>query len=134
MAKLSSFKQDTGKAEDGVWVNGVMGDIDVKVARFNNPAFVKMFQKLTKQYRNLKTISDDVSKDIVNQCIANTVLLGWRNIQAEDGSDIPYSVEAAMTLLADPENVEFYRVVTDLSNEAEVFRKEVVEEIATKSQ
>ncbi len=133
MAKLSEFKQDTGKAESGVWVCGVMGNIDVKIARFNNPAFVKMFQKLTKQYRNLKTISDDVSKDIVNQCIANTVLLGWRNIQAEDGSDVPYSVEAAVALLADPENIEFYRVVTDLSNEAEVFRKEVVEEIAVKS-
>lgn len=129
--KLSTIKKDVNAAEQGVWVNGVLGDLDVKVASAGNRKYIESLRNALKPYqRNLKNIDDEVFAEIQNKCVAKHVLLDWRNLQDDAGNDIPYSYEKAFELLNDPENEEFRKLVISLSEEAEVFRKEALESLA----
>jgi len=129
--KLSTVKRNTDSAENGVWITNVMGNLDLLIASTGNKKYVDMLRHVTKPYqRTIKTMGDDFLKELMNKCIAKTVLLGWRNMESEvDGEpDIEYSYDAAYAILQDPENHEFREVVLSLAEEEEVFRKEAVEE------
>lgn len=134
--KLSTIKKDVNAAESGVWVNGVLEDLDVKIASAGNRKYIDALRNALKPYTNrsngLKNIPDNVFLEIQNKCIAKHVLLDWRHLQDDDGNDIPYSYEKAVELLQDPENEEFRKVVVSLSEEAEVFRKGALEDLAGK--
>ncbi len=128
--KLSSIKRDVAAAEDGVWVTGALGNLDLLIAAVGNKQYTTMLRKLMKPYkRNYENMEDSVFVGLQNKCLAKTVLLGWRNMEAEeDGQpDIEYSSEQAYTLLADPENHKFRETVLALAEEEEVFNKEAVE-------
>lgn len=128
--KLSSIKRDVNANENGVWVTGAYGDMDLLIAASNNKKYVKMLRREVKPYERAlrnKTIDDAVFADIQNKCMAKHILLGWRNMQDDEGSEITYSYEKALEIIKDPENVDFRDLVIALSDEAEVFRKESVE-------
>jgi len=131
--KLSKIKRDTNSAENGVWITNAMGDIDLLIASMSNKRYTEMLRAAVKPYkRTLSTLSDDFIKELQNKCIAKTVLLGWRNMEAEDSTEeepkyIDYTIEAAREILEDPENHEFRELVVTLAEEEEVFRKEDVE-------
>ena len=132
--KLSSVKRDTQSAEKGVWVTNAMGDMDILIAATGNKQYTEMLRHLTKPYkRTISTLGDDFLKDLQNQCVAKTVLLGWRNMESEDSTEenpkyIEYTPDIAYETLKDPENYEFREVVLALAEEEEVFRKESVED------
>lgn len=131
--KLSSIKRDTNAAENGVWINKVHQDLDVKIASAGNRKYIDALRAAMKPYqRNIKSVSDDLFLEIQNRCIAKHVLVDWRNLQDDNGVDIPYSYEKAYELLQDPENTDFRKLIVDLSEESEVFRKEALEELAGK--
>ena len=131
--KLSSIKKDVAAAEAGVWINGVMGDLDVKIASAGNRKYLESLRNAMKPYqRNIKNVSDEIFLEIQNKCVAKHVLVDWRNLQDDNGVDIPYSYEKAAELLQDPENEEFRKTVINLSEETEVFRKGVIEDLAGK--
>ena len=129
--KLSTVKRNTESAETGVWVTNAMGDLDLLIASIGNKKYTSMLRHITKPYqRTIKTMGDDFLKELMNQCLAKTVLLGWRNMESEvEGEpNVEYSSKVAYDLLQDPENHEFREVVLALAEEEEVFRKESVEE------
>lgn len=136
MAKLSKIKRDTNLAEQGVWVNNVLDDVCVKVAAMNNKKYTEEIQRLMKphqrSYRNNPSFND-IFLDLQNKAMAKAVLLDWKNVENEDGTPLLYSETAAYNLLKDPENKEFRDLVISLSEENEVFRKEVQEDLADKS-
>ena len=136
MAKLSKIKRDANAAENGVWVNNVVDDICVKVAAENNKRYTDEVQRLMKphqkSYKNNPSFND-IFTDIQNKAMAKAILLDWKNMQNDDETPLEYSEAAAYTLLKDPENKEFRDLIMSLAAENEVFRKEVAEEIATKS-
>ena len=72
--------------------------------------------------------------EIQNKALARYILLGWRNLTDDDDNSIPYSEEKAYELLCDPENFDFRKIVVALSGEQEVFRKEVRDTVAEKSE
>jgi hypothetical protein len=129
--KLSSIKRDVNLSENGVWVTGAYGDMDLLIAASNNKKYKDMIRKEIKPYERAlrtNTLSDKVFTEIQDKCVAKHILLGWRNMQDDEGQEIPYSYDKALEILKDPENVDFRELVLALADEAEVFRKEAVED------
>jgi hypothetical protein len=136
MAKLSKIKRDPNTAEQGAWVNNVLDDICLKVAASNNKKYSEEVKRLMKphlrSYKNNPAF-DGIFEDFQNKAMAKAILLDWKNIENEDGTQLAYSETAAYNLLKDPENKELRDLVIALSEENEVFRKEVQEDLADKS-
>lgn len=138
--KLSTVKRDTKLAEKGVWVTNAIGDINILIAATGNKQYTEMLRHLTKPYkRTINTLGDDFLKDLQNQCISKTVLLGWENMEAEDSTKenpkyIEYTSDMAYEILKDTENHEFREMVLALAEEEEVFRKESVEDATFQSE
>lgn len=132
--KLSSIKTDVAAKESGVWIEGCYGDLDLKIASSTNRKAVEYMRKLMKPYeRNLKDRSNEwFMENIQNPTYAKFVLIDWRNMQDDDGADVPYSEGKALELLNDPEMEEFRKLVYSLADEFELFRKEAVDELAKK--
>lgn len=131
--KLSKIKRDVSASESGVWVNKVVDDLDIKIASTGSRKYTDILQQLMKPYqRNYKSLSNEFFADLQNKCIAKTILLDWRNLQDDNGTDIPYSETKAYELLSDPENSDLRELIINLASEAEVFRKEALQELAGK--
>lgn len=128
--KLSSIKQDQDKAEKGVWVDFPDG-LRVLIARAGNTACKKMTAQLRKPIENkIKKglVSDSVLSDISKKVVAKQIVLGWENLQDDDGKEIPYSPEKAYELISDPENEIFYNWILESSVDEMNFRKESKED------
>ena len=134
--KLTKFKQNLVKAEDGATID--MGDgLKVTVARIGCKAYQDTIKKLTAPHQRAirnKTLDDSVYEDIMNKALVETILLGWEGLEDEAGNVIPYSKDKAMELMTNPEYKDFKEAISDLANEQEVFRQAEVETTATKSQ
>ena len=135
MAKI--IKRNVDASEKGTWVNNCMGDICIKIAAENNKNYSQIVQKLMKPYqRSYRSMGDSfnaIFEDIQNKAMSKAILLDWKYVEDDNGAVIEYSETAAYDLLRDPENIEFRKLVVDLSAETEVFRKETQEALADKS-
>ena len=132
--KLSQQKRDLNLAEKGVWVTNAFGDIDLLIAAADNKQYTRLLRELMKPYQHsYKQMDDEFFLDIQNVAISKTILLGWRNMEAEESTpdnkiEVEYSSDKAYEILSDPENIEFRKQVLLLSEEEEVFRKKSVAE------
>lgn len=110
-------KVDTAKVEDGEWVGDIpdMGDLRLKVRGLNNARYRRMQQELVSavpRSRRRKGRLDPLENDrITGTCLSRTVLLGWENLEGEDGQPVPYSEETAHAYLTDPGYAEFLQAV-----------------------
>jgi hypothetical protein len=130
MAKLSGIRTDPDKESSGVWVT-YEDDIELKLARMNNPAFDKFLE--TRQGPNLgkfrKQKQTDAEQDaLIKDAVAATILLDWKGIEDEDGKLVPFSKEKASELVKDPSLRDFYRFILIESSNAMNFRKAVLKE------
>jgi len=133
--KISKIKRDTNAVVDGIWVTRVIDDLDVKVASTDSRKYTDSLRVALKPYqRTLKNMENDQFAQIQNKCIAKHILLDWKNLVGDDGVEIPYSSEKALELLNDPEMADFRETILNLSSEQELFRKEALAELATKSE
>lgn len=93
--------------------------VDLKIARANNMKFKRIFRELTKPYKELidkDRLDEDTSRTIYLECLAEAVLIGWRNFYVGE-EEVPYSTENAIELLRnDPDCLEF---VTNFSQDIE---------------
>ena len=85
------------------------------------------FKPYERQMRT-KTMKEAVSRRLLAETYAETVLVGWRGVKDASGQDLPFTSENATKLLLDvPELFEDIREQAyDVSN----FRREQVEETA----
>ncbi len=133
--KISKIKRDINAVVDGIWVTRVIDDLDVKVASTDSRKYTDSLRVALKPYqRNLKNMENDQFAQIQNKCVAKYILLDWKNLVGDDGVEIPYSSEKALELLNDPEMADFRETILNLSSEQELFRKEALAELATKSE
>jgi len=134
MAKLSQFKQDVSKSEEGVKVD--LGDgLQVTVARIGNKKYQDFIRKATKPYQQAirnKTLSDSIYEKIMVEAMADSILLGWEGMEDDHGDLIPYSKDMALEILSDPAYADFKQLVNDLANEQETFRSEALQETVGK--
>lgn len=133
--KISKIKRDINAVVDGIWVTRVIDDLDVKVASTDSRKYTDSLRVALKPYqRNLKNMENDQFAQIQNKCVAKYILLDWKNLVGDDGVEIPYSSEKALELLNDPEMADFRETILNLASEQELFRKEALAELATKSE
>lgn len=107
----------------------------IRVARFGNPKHKKALNKLRSPYKPLLLrggeIPDDANDDIITESIAQAVLVDWEGILDAEGKTLPYSPETCRQVLT--EYKDFLELVSQLSLDAQNYRKEVMDETIKKS-
>ena len=106
--KIGELKIDPAKQEQGAWVKDIpeMGEVQLLVRGLACSEFRKLQTQLIEQVPRSKRIKGKLDPDeqdrIMDVCLHRTILLGWKGFQNDDGSELPYSRELALTFLTDP--------------------------------
>lgn len=124
--KISEFKTDENLEETGVWVDidGTPDGTQLLVARLYNDNFNDLFDRKTKAHRSrIQRGKFPIAKqrEIMRECMAETVLLDWKNLKDDAGKNIPYSRAKATEFLA---LRDFNELVTEIASTMETFRAE----------
>lgn len=81
--------------------------IDLMVARSGNANFKTKFREALKPYKeefDSGRISEEKSNEIMIECVAKTILVGWDKLVDANGEEYEYSVENAISLLTDDDD------------------------------
>lgn len=124
--KISKLKTDPSKEENGVWVS--MGDnLRIKVARLSSEGYKSYLRKIGTPYRSAArsgNMDEKIAADLVKQAIANKILLGWENLEEDDGTPIVYSPQKALQLFQ--ESNDFLEMVRAAADDIDNFRTELM--------
>ena len=133
MATLQDLMVDKEKMEKGVWKDFVPFygvSVRLLIASSNNPEYIKEVGKLIRE--NLKAIRGDntgkVEQESIKPAVARYLLLGWEGIDDDKGSPIPYSYDAALSILGTPELYHLYDYVRIQAEITANFRKKDFED------
>jgi hypothetical protein len=129
MFDLHEIATDTVKETDGVWREAGNG-LRLKIARWNNPKYVRRINELQKPYQaqvRAGTLSDEKKAEIAAQAMSETILLDWDGMYA-GGEPLPYSRQGAAAILADPRYQSFFTIVMSFAQDEAAYR---VEEVRT---
>ncbi len=134
MSIFKTFKNDEKLEQEGILIQygenskGAMEAFRIARAGGTNQRFLKAMERATKPYkRQIQTDSIDpkVSKRLYMESFVDTVLLGWENIEDEDGNAIEYSRDNALALFTKLPDL-FLDLSAQATNQA-LFRAEVRE-------
>lgn len=118
------FGTNKDKEQHGVWIDGPDGS-KLLIARFGNPASLKLGKELMRPHRAAQRagkLDDKVLEAVAIKVLANTVLLGWKGVRDGEGDtppEIQYSPEAAERLMAAYH--DFRAFVAEYASEASLF-------------
>lgn len=130
MAKITEIKSDMKKVENGVLVDYAAG-IKLRIASSDNLQYKNYRDRLLKPHTRRirsKSITSSEILDIIKPAAAKHLLVGWENIEDENGQPIPYSEAKAFEFFQDPTLSDLYSFVTETAGEAEVFRLELMKD------
>lgn len=105
--KLSEFKIDPNRKEDGAWVDiPQLPGVKFKVKGIGNREWNKVAEReaihIPFSERKGGEIPSERQETITNTCILEAGLLDWSGIVDDDGEAVPYSAEVASKLISDP--------------------------------
>jgi hypothetical protein len=130
MAKLHAIATDMNKAENGIWIPYEAG-IELRIARYGNKNHNQYARQLLKPHVEIirgRNAEPELLNDIDRQAAAKYILMDWKNIQDDDGKDIPFSTEKALELFRDPAYEDFYKFVIQVSMNRENYRLDLQKE------
>jgi len=136
MAKLSSIKIDSTAEVEGAWAD-YSEDIKLKIARLGNPSYRSYMRKVGKPHavQIQQGVMDDAKlESLSKEAVAHTVLMGWANLENDDGSEMHFTPEKALEIFNDPECSSFFQFVVAFADKAENFRKEFIASAEENSQ
>lgn len=124
------FSADEDLAENGKWFQ--FGDkISVKIRRYKSKKARKVRDNLEAPFKRASRFGSSLSEEdtlaITNKHVAEGIIADWRGVTTRDGADLPYSKEAALTLME--ELPEFRDAVVEISLSLDSFREEDKSEI-----
>lgn len=133
MSLKSKFGTVKNAETDGVWVDVVANEdgsvCRVKIRRSGrrNKDYVKSFEKHTKPYRraNLDKLDPEVDAKIMRAVLLDSVIVGWENVQLEEGANIPFAVEACEKVLAELPDLQDF--IISKAGEIETFQEEAIQ-------
>lgn len=148
MGLAKDYKTDAAKEVDGVDVEVSSNDdgtiVKMRLSRMGkaNKRYTKAFEAATRPHRRqieLKTLPEAVAEKMLREVFAETVLIGWQNVQNEDLGDgsllfpgyaadekaVPYNKENALALFA--ALPELYDALSANANDVSLFRTDAVE-------
>lgn len=129
--QLSSLKVDSARVEGGEWIGDIpdMDDLRLHVRGMNNAAYRALYDKLIRAIpfkRRRKGLSAADRERVENECLIETVLLGWDNLNEPDkpnggghkvkGAQIPYTKDLARELITNPDSVAFRNAIIYAAN------------------
>jgi hypothetical protein len=137
MTKLSRFRVHPAKSEEGVWFDFELHSFEpmeaphavhlsVLVARYRNPKHRAREAELLEVHVRNGHVADGFRR-AVDRALADTVLLGWENLDGDDGNPIPFSAEKAHEILTDPANDVLRQFVIDAACRSSGYRQEAEE-------
>lgn len=126
MSFLNKYKTDKRAEVEGVWVE-VDAGTSFRIARLNNDKAREMRRTLEKPYRNFQTIPDSKSEEFLRKIVAHTILLDWKGMTDENGTEIAHSPEAVERILKD--YPDLLNDVVMLSAARETFQTESIEAV-----
>jgi len=133
MANLKLLKTDTAKESEGVWVDWEL-DVKLRIARMGNPAFDAMMKRLSqphlKKVRDRSIEGDEALEAVIVEAAAHTLLVGWKNIEDENGKAIKYSAKKAYEFFKDDGLRDLYKFVLSQANDAAQYRQSLDEDAA----
>lgn len=106
--------------EGGIWIDKIAGcgDLRLKMRGRNNPDWERAyFEKVQAIPQHLRSngLSDEDRRRIELECLIETALVDWGNLEDDDGSQIP--VSRAMEMLQEPRWYILRRAVENASSE-----------------
>ncbi len=130
MAKLNALKSDVATEAGGVWVHYLAG-VELLIARLGHPTYRAYIEKHSRIHRRLIRSETDEGRakldDIVRWAVSKFVLIGWRNIEDDDGQPIEYSAQAAYGFLGQEELRDLYDFVVEFAKERQNYNDEADE-------
>jgi hypothetical protein len=118
----NSYATDTVSESEGRWVK-LDKETSVLVARTGNPNYLKSLRQRMKDAQidveDQSEANEKLVADLINDTLAETILLGWKGKFQYKGADLPYTVANARMLL---EIKDFRKRITDVADKAESFR------------
>lgn len=105
----SQFKTSDNLEKTGVWLQyGEEGGkpVRIRIARAGggNVAYRKALDKVTRPHKKaiqMETLSPEMNKKLLMEVYADTVILGWENINDENGEPMGFNRDNVMKLLGD---------------------------------
>lgn len=147
MGLISKFKSSSKLANEGVEIE-FRGNDEVnkdgtfavfKVARQSgqNKKWMKNVQeyheKLFEKYgvRDEKKVSIEEKDKRTMELFCSTVLIGWENFEPnDDGVKVKFSVEKAIEIFSNPDNYDFFEMLSTQANKKDNFNKSLEDEKA----
>ncbi len=129
MADLNTIRIDIEKSNEGLWTDTPFGDIELLIGRQGSPRFNEFIQIEAQNPGDDREKTQEEERKHTNWVYANTILLGWRNLQI-DGKDIPYSVKKALEFFEDDELVDLRILVIQKAADSARYRKEALDKAA----
>lgn len=120
---ISKAFSDPTLEEDGVWVDYREGS-QIKIARVGNKRFQKFYDLKMKPHRRAERagkLSALLHTEILCECLAETVLLGWKGF-TNGTAEFKYSKTNALELLK--QSMDFRDEVTAYATDEEAFKQE----------
>ncbi|AEX56102.1 tail protein [Burkholderia phage vB_BceS_KL1] len=109
---FKQYKTNSAKESEGVEIefaeaqneDGTIPTFIISRMGKGNKAYSKSLEAATRPYRRqveLGTLKNEVAEGLFLGVFVDTILRGWKNVQAEDGSELPYTKDNATKLLTD---------------------------------
>jgi len=103
MKIYSEFKTDEKLEAEGNWLDVGEGGF-LKIARLGNKAYKTKLKQLREPFKAYTVRGQDIpdaeADDIVRRAMAETILVGWKGMEDEEGKPLNYSPEAAYKALS----------------------------------
>lgn len=137
MSLFEQFETNAEKESEGVEIQyGPNKDKTIPtfiISRMgkSNKRYSKALEAATRPYRRqveLGTLKNETAETLFMGVFVDTVLKGWKNVQDRDGTEIPFTKDAATRLLTDLP--ELYEDLQDKAKSASLFREESLDDEA----
>jgi len=125
---LSSIAINEELEVAGVW-HDVGDGLRLKIARANNPRYVRLFNELVAPYRRMiqaGTLPDDKQAALTAEAVSKTILLDWEGMHI-DGVATPYSQPLAKQILEQPRYTSFFTLVMTLAQDEAAYREREIQ-------
>lgn len=135
--KLKDIAYDPAASTDGVWIKYPGSDIECLTARMFNREMVEWVDRMRREHADPITgeVSDDDLTEITFEATVRFVCKDWRNVQDDDGEDLPYSLDVARDRFQkrDGEFGHFYNWWLNEAQKKERYLAKTIHEQAKKS-
>lgn len=134
MSLYKQFKTDNNLEKEGILLeygtNSQGNPICIRVARAGggNVAYAKRMEARVKPYRRQiqnETMETALVERILKEVYAETVVLGWENVEDENGNPLPFTTENCIKLFDDLPDL--FKDIQEQSQRAALFREELRE-------